>query len=89
VVTVGDREVALINIGGDIHALENLCPHRGGPLGFGDLKGHLLYCPLHAWPFDVRTGQCALNPQAKVATFDVRVVEGMILVAPRERTCAS
>ena len=89
VVNIGDREVALVNVEGQIYALENICPHRGGPLGFGDLQGHLLHCPLHAWPFDVRTGRCALNPEARVATFEVQIRGGMILVASRERTCAS
>ncbi len=86
VVTLGDREIALVNVEGQVFAVDNDCPHRGGPLGFGDLDGHLLHCPLHAWPFDVRTGQCTLYPDACLRTYEVRVEEGMILVATCART---
>ena len=89
VVTVEDVEVALVNVDGEVFAVDNDCPHRGGPLGFGDLQGYLLHCPLHAWPFDVRTGACALFPEARIRTFQVRIADGMILVAPDGWTCTS
>lgn len=74
VVTVGGTRVALVRVDGRIHALEDTCPHRGGPLSEGDLDGHLLHCPLHAWPFDVRTGVCPANRNARVRIHEVRVV---------------
>ncbi|MCP3142558.1 Rieske (2Fe-2S) protein [Pyxidicoccus xibeiensis] len=81
VVQVGDRRVALVMVEGRLHALEDACPHRGGPLSEGDLAGHLLHCPLHAWPFDVRTGACPRNPGARVHIYEVRVEGERILVA--------
>jgi nitrite reductase (NADH) small subunit len=81
VVRVGEVEVALVNVDGELYALENACPHRGGPLGEGDLEGHLLHCPLHAWPFDVRTGRCTLYPEAQVRTRAVRVRDGVIEIS--------
>jgi nitrite reductase (NADH) small subunit len=81
----GGVEVALVNLEGQIYALDNNCPHRGGPLAQGDLLKGDLYCPLHAWPFDVRTGRCTLFPEAQVRVFDVRVEAGRILVAPGGR----
>ncbi|MGA9523991.1 MAG: Rieske 2Fe-2S domain-containing protein [Myxococcaceae bacterium] len=86
VVTIGDRELALVNVDGEIFAVDNDCPHRGGPLGHGDLQGHVLHCPLHAWPFDLRTGVCTLFPDARIRTWEVRITEGMILVATTART---
>lgn len=74
VVSAGGREVALFNVGGRFHAIENTCPHRGGPLGEGDLEGAVVTCPWHGWQFDVATGASPVNPAAKVRTFPVEVV---------------
>ncbi len=80
-VKLGEDEIALFNVGGNIYAVDNLCPHRGGPLGEGDLRGAVVYCPLHAWPFDLRTGVCPENPNARIRIFKVRVENGEIRVA--------
>lgn len=55
-------EVALFKVNGKIFALENECPHRGGPLGEGDLQGHTVACPWHGWRFDIRDGKCKNMP---------------------------
>ncbi|MCP3101339.1 Rieske 2Fe-2S domain-containing protein [Myxococcus sp. K15C18031901] len=85
VVDVGGTRLVLIQVEGRLHALEESCPHRGGPLSEGDLDGHLLYCPLHAWPFDVRTGRCPLREGVQVRIHDVRVRGEEILVAASAR----
>ncbi|MFY1825135.1 Rieske (2Fe-2S) protein [Myxococcus fulvus] len=86
VVQVGDVRVALVRgVDGQLHALEDTCPHRGGSLHEGDLEGTLLHCPLHAWPFDVRTGLCPWRPDAKVRIYDVLVRGGEILIAASGR----
>lgn len=81
VVTVDGRRVALVRVEGRLHALDDTCPHRGGPLSEGDVEGSLLHCPLHAWPFDVRTGQCPERPGARVRIYDVRVEGERILLS--------
>lgn len=53
-VHVGDGTYAVCNAGGEIHALDGICPHAGGPLGQGALHGTTLVCPWHAWEFDCR-----------------------------------
>ena len=65
---VGDHQVALFNVAGKIVACNNVCPHRGGPLGEGDLAGTIVTCPWHGWQFDVVTGVSPVNPAAKIAT---------------------
>jgi nitrite reductase (NADH) small subunit len=52
-----ERVVALFNVNGEFFALDGVCPHQGGPLAEGELKGCVVTCPWHSWPFDVRTGQ--------------------------------
>jgi len=88
VVEVGGTRVALVRVAGRLYALEDACPHRGGPLSEGDLEGHLLHCPLHAWPFDVRTGRCPRHEGVEVRVYDVRVRGGEILVAASDRVAA-
>lgn len=51
---VGDETYAICNAEGEIHALDGICPHAGGPLGQGALHGTTLVCPWHAWEFDCR-----------------------------------
>jgi len=75
VVEVGDREVALFNVDGKLYAIDNICPHRGGPLGEGVVEGHICTCPWHGWRFDVTNGTSPVVKTAKVDTFEV-VVEG-------------
>jgi nitrite reductase/ring-hydroxylating ferredoxin subunit len=70
----GDRVVALVNVDGVISALDNTCPHRGGPLAGGKLVDGELACPWHGFRFDPRTGaptMPTLHPPASV--LDVRV----------------
>lgn len=75
VVEAGDRELALFNVAGKFYAIDNICPHRGGPLGEGVLEDHTCVCPWHGWRFDVRDGTSPVVKTAKVDTFEV-VVEG-------------
>jgi nitrite reductase/ring-hydroxylating ferredoxin subunit len=80
VVTVNGRDLALCNAGGTFHAMDNACPHKGGPLGEGELDGAHITCPWHGWQFDVATGQCKHNPAARVATVKVAVEGADVLV---------
>jgi nitrite reductase/ring-hydroxylating ferredoxin subunit len=73
VVEIEGRTLALFNVEGRFYAIDNTCPHRGGPLGEGDLEGHIVLCPWHAWRWDVTTGHNANNPAVKVACYPVSV----------------
>jgi len=60
-VTAGIHSMALTHIDGEYHAMDNRCPHQGGPLGEGSIeKGKngecMLRCPWHGWDFDPKTG---------------------------------
>ena len=73
VVTVEGRTLALCNIDGTVYAVDNACPHRGGPLGEGDLEGRVVTCPWHGWQWDVTTGASINNPAMRVACVPVSV----------------
>ena len=65
IVAARGKVIALFNVGGTVHAVENTCPHRGGPLGEGVLNGTVVTCPWHGWEFDVCTG---LSPRNSAVT---------------------
>ncbi len=88
VVRVGGEEVVLVRVDGRLHALQQACPHRGGPLSEGDLEGCLLHCPLHAWAFDVRTGSSPTHPGARVRIYAVRLIGEEIHLAVSARVPA-
>jgi nitrite reductase (NADH) small subunit len=81
-VELGGRNIAIFNLGDRFLAIENQCPHRGGPLADGIVSGTSVICPLHAWAFDLNSGKTVNHPesQACVATFAVRVESGMLWV---------
>ncbi|NOT21476.1 MAG: Rieske 2Fe-2S domain-containing protein [Nitrospiraceae bacterium] len=73
VVEVSGKTLAIFNIDGTFHAIDNTCIHRGGPLGEGDVEGAIVTCPWHGWQYDVTTGTCVANPAAKVARYEVKI----------------
>ncbi len=79
-VELDGEAVALFRVGDAVHAIENACPHRDGPLAFGDLQGATVFCPLHAWGFDVRSGACGEFPGVSVRTYPVFVEGEDVLV---------
>lgn len=79
-VRAGDVDVALFNVDGTLHAIENACRHAGAALAGGKLCGRVVACPAHGWKYDVTTGALVVAPTLSVARFPVRVVEGRVLV---------
>ena len=77
------RRIALFNVDGKLFALDNTCPHAGGPLGEWTLQGYLVQCPWHGWKFNVRTGRCLKNPidEWAVSCFPLRVENDTIQIA--------
>ena len=85
VVLEDGRRVCLVREGETIHAVEDRCPHRDFALSGGDVVSPcVLECPWHGARFDVRTGAVLQGPATDaIATFEVRVEEGVVLVGPR------
>jgi len=77
---VNDRKIALFHTRSGLFASDNTCPHRGGPLGEGDLIGEEVICPWHLWTFDVRTGKTDIDSDLHLTTHEVRVDERRVLV---------
>ena len=81
-VKIGSREVAIFNLGDRFLAVENRCPHKGGPLADGIVSGTTVVCPLHAWKMSLETGMGVSGPSTAscVATFHTRVENDVILL---------
>ncbi|MBI3635787.1 MAG: Rieske 2Fe-2S domain-containing protein [Candidatus Rokubacteria bacterium] len=79
-VDANGRQLALFRVEGRYYAIDNACPHRGGPLADGDLDGTVVMCPWHAWRWDVTTGANVNNPAVSVACFPVSVEGERLLV---------
>jgi nitrite reductase/ring-hydroxylating ferredoxin subunit len=71
---------AICNVGGDLHAIDGVCPHRGGPLAQGALHDYTVVCPWHAWEFDCRTGFNDYDPTCRVKTHPVAIQDGSIYI---------
>ena len=72
---VDGNPVAIWNLNGNYFAFQNVCPHRGGPVGEGELEGNVITCPWHGWQFDITTCENTFNPAAKLSKYEV-LVEG-------------
>ena len=81
-VEAGPINVAIFNVNGTYHAIEDVCTHDGGILSDGEVEGAVITCPRHGAQFDVRTGAALCMPAVTpTAVFPVRVAEGRILAA--------
>lgn len=63
-----------------VFALDNACPHKGGPLAEGIVHGTSVTCPLHNWVFSLETGEAQGADEGRVATYPARVDGGRILL---------
>lgn len=73
VAEINGKTLAVFNVDGMYHVIDNTCVHRGGPLGEGDVEGDVVTCPWHGWEYNVKTGACVNNPAAKVMAYEVKV----------------
>lgn len=72
------REIALFNLEGEIFALENVCPHMGGPLGEGEIEEDCVTCPWHGWEFNIRSGACNNMPGEQANAIPILIKDGSI-----------
>ncbi len=85
-VTCHHRMVCLTRFEGKLAALDNRCPHQGGPLGEGSIENGWLRCPWHGWDFHPTTGKPPGGYDDGVATYPVEERDGAIYVAfPEEQ----
>ncbi len=79
-IIIGGTAIAVANVAGTYYAISNTCAHAEGPLGEGSVSGTIVTCPYHGWQYDLRDGACKTHPDAKVATYPVKVVGNAVCV---------
>jgi len=91
----GDKTICVANVNGEISAMDNVCLHRGGPLGQGVISGEKVVCPWHGWEWDPKTGESG-TPGAKVAVYPLKIEGGDVLIeflldgsSPTQRRCVA
>ena len=79
---IGDRRIAIFNLGDRFLAVDNQCPHQSGPLCDGIVAGDAVVCPLHAWKVDLESGAVVRPADQRqcVRTYATRVDEGVISI---------
>lgn len=81
VVKTAEGCVAVFRTSADqVFALDNRCPHKGGPLAEGIVHGNSVTCPLHNWVFSLETGQAQGADEGQVPTYPAKVEGGRILL---------
>ena len=74
-------DIAIFRTADDrVFALDDRCPHKGGPLSQGIVHGHAVTCPLHNWVIGLDTGETQGTDKGCVRRFRVRVAGGRVLL---------
>lgn len=76
----GDKEICVANVDGTYSAIDNICLHRGGPLGQGAIEQGKVVCPWHGWEWDPKTGQAVHSANAKLAVYPLKIENGDVLI---------
>ena len=76
----GDKEICVANVDGSYSAIDNICLHRGGPLGQGAVEHGKVVCPWHGWEWDPKTGQASHSANAKLSVYPLKIENGDVLL---------
>jgi nitrite reductase (NADH) small subunit len=76
----GDKTICIANIDGAYSAMDNVCPHRGGPLGQGMVEGGKVVCPWHGWAWDAKTGATELDSKLRVRIYPMTIENGDVMI---------
>ena len=79
-IEISGKPLALFNVDGGFYAINDVCGHRGGPLGEGELDGKTVVCPWHGWRYNVTTGENELVPDLPTQKYEVKIEGEDILV---------
>ena len=80
-IQVPRREIAVFRTANDeVFALENRCPHKGGPLSEGIVHGRKVACPLHNWIIDLESGGATGADHGCARSFPVKIENDRVLI---------
>lgn len=80
-VVIEDKEIGLfLTEDGQIHAIQNRCPHKDGPLSEGTVSGDYVYCPLHDQKIDMNTGLVQSPDTGCVEVYQAVIHDGDVYI---------
>ncbi len=79
-VTIDDEDIALFNQRGEFYAVSDICPHRGASLSEGFLEQDKVFCPLHCFDFNLKTGECQTASHLSVTTYPTKTENGDVFI---------
>ena len=80
-IDVNGQRITLFNIDGEYYAINDTCPHKGtAPLIRGTRDGVDIKCPNHGYRFDLKTGECNIDPAFNAKVYPIKVKDGNILL---------
>jgi nitrite reductase (NADH) small subunit len=77
---INGKTICIANTGEGCAALDNVCVHRGGPLGQGMIDGNKVICPWHGWTFDANTGASSHDASVRVAVYPLKIEGDDVLI---------
>ena len=81
-VRTADGDIAVFRTADDrVFALDDHCPHQGGPLSQGIVAGETVTCPLHAWCLSLETGEALAPDSGHTGRYPVRVDDGVVYLS--------
>jgi nitrite reductase (NADH) small subunit len=83
----GQKTICIANVNGSYSAMDNICLHRGGPLGQGMVESGKVVCPWHGWAWDTKTGEAEQNPNMKIAVYQLQMQNEGVLIELPEAAC--
>ena len=83
-VRFGEHDIALFNLGTEYRAIDNLCPHKQGPLSDGIVSGKNVFCPLHSLKVNLEDG--CTSGSSCVRVYPTKEIEGKIFIAFHDST---
>jgi nitrite reductase (NADH) small subunit len=76
----GEKIICIANVNGSYSAMDNVCLHRGGPLGEGTIERGKVVCPWHGWQWDPKTGEAEQDSKLKIAVYPLKIENGDVLI---------
>ena len=77
----GGKTIAVFRTEKDeVFALDDACPHKGGPLSQGIVLGRSVSCPLHGWCIDLERGEACSPDAGRVERYEVELMNGNVVI---------
>jgi nitrite reductase (NADH) small subunit len=74
------QQICIANENGTCSAMDNVCAHRGGPLGQGVVDAGKIVCPWHGWQFDLKTGKSEQSLTLGVSVYELKIEGDDVLI---------